>query len=206
MNKTMTKKTITLIAFTLLLSLVLVACGNRETPEQAVTNAFNALKNSDMETAQKYFSDSDLLINDSESDGLFNDEEEYKLLLNNFSFNIISSSEDGDTATVQAEITNIDMASVLLEYFDQIFTVAYENALAGDQAKSDEEMDAIAEQLFYDLLTSEDNEKVTSTIDINLTRQDNSWKIESDDELNDAVLGGLFSALEDLMNGLSASE
>lgn len=193
----MHKKFLPIIAVMLLLAIVLTGCGKGETPEQAVTSALNAIKNEDWETAEKYFTGefSEEDLENSEDEG-----EILNLLFRNLSFNIVSSSEDGDTATVKTELTNIDMNVLMKEYIREAMAIAMENALAGDNAKSDEEMEAEIQQLLTDLLEKEDNETVTTTIDINLTKQDNSWIIEADDEFLDALSGGFFTVADSFGN------
>ena len=88
----MSKKIGILITFVMLLPLVFTACRS-ETPEQAVTNALNAVKNLDKDTAQKYFSYDELFNRNSESDELVKDEENIKLIFNKLSFKVISSSK-----------------------------------------------------------------------------------------------------------------
>lgn len=186
------KKKIFVVFVLLLLSLALVGCGNRgETPEQAVTNALNAIKNLDRETAQKYFDYEGLANSNEEAEELIEDEENAKLIVDKLSFKIISSSIEGDTATVKMEITNIDMARIFGEYVQQAIGLAFGNIFAG---KSDEEIKAQAEQLFVDLLKRKDNKMVTSTINVKLTRNESSWKINNGEEFLDAALGGLVSA------------
>lgn len=200
MNRIIKKKTSILIVCVLLLSLVFTGCGQKtETPEQAVTNALNAIKKLDIDTMRKYFNDDGLYGSDSGTDELLEDEEGINLLFGKMTFKIISSSTEGDNATVKTEITNIDMASVMVEYFDQAFSMVFSNALAGDGAKSDEEMEALTEQLFIDLIKREDNQMKTTTVDIKLTKNKNSWKIESNDELQDAIFGGMISSMEEML-------
>ena len=203
----MSKKTCIFIASVLLLSFIFTACGNsNETPEQAVTNALNAVKNLDENTAQKYFAYDELFISGSSDDKLIDDDEDARLLLSKLNFKVISSSKDGDTATVKTEITNIDMATVLDEYLQQVVAIALSYAFSESDAKSEEEMMAEAKQVFTDLLKRDDNEMKTSTIDIKLSRNENSWKIDANDEFKDAMLGGLVSASGEIANSFEGSD
>ena len=104
------KKALSILLVLLLVS-GLAACGG-ESPEQAIKSAFDAIKKNDSATASKYINYNELLKagetgeedlaaeSDAEAD------EMAKLILSHFNYNIISSSEDGDSATVKAEITN----------------------------------------------------------------------------------------------------
>jgi hypothetical protein len=61
-------------------------------------------------------------------------------------------------------------------------------------------------QLLIDLLEREGNETVTSTVDIKLSKQGNSWIIDADDEFLDAMMGGLFSLSEELEDTFESEE
>ncbi|MEN2773625.1 hypothetical protein ABCY62_00950 [Acetivibrio clariflavus] len=197
----MTKKSFKFMVFVFLLNFVLTSCTLFiEKPEQAVINALNALKSSDWETARKYVEDSELLdtSSDSENDNLIQDEESINLILNKLSFKVISSAKKGNTATVKTEITNTDMSAIMGEYLLRGLAIAFQNSFAGENEKSEEEKNAETKQIFIDLLNREDNKTRVSTVDIKLSRHENSWKIDVDEEFQDAVLGGLVTVKKDL--------
>lgn len=79
-------------------------------------------------------------------------------------------------------------------------------AFAESEAKSEEEMMAEAKQMFTDLLKRDYNEIKTSAIDIKLSRHENSWKIDANDEFKNAVLGGLVSASGEIANSFGGSD
>lgn len=202
----MSKKTCIIVVFALLLSLMATACGNSgETPEKAVTNALNAVKNFDKDTAQKYFDYNELFSNNSETDELIG-EEHARLVFGKLSFKVLSSSKEGDTATVKTEITNIDMADVMVEYFRQAMALALENAFIGDNTWSEEETNSQMEQILIDLLKRDDNKTKTSTVDIKLSKHDDNWKIDINEELRDAVFGGIISMTKDMENIFGSSD
>lgn len=174
---------------------MLTGCGGGESPEQAVTNALKAIKNLNMETAKKYFEPEELTKSDSKND-LLENEKNTKLLLKNFSFKVLSSSIEGDTATVKTEITNTDLKLILSEYLKQAFASAFSNAFSGEL--SDEDIQKQSEQMFFDLLKREGNKTLTSNIDIKLMKKEDSWRIIMDEYLQDAIFGGLISAMKGL--------
>lgn len=201
----MNKKLLTLVAVVLLFSLMLTACGKGEAPDEAVKNALTAVKNIDWKTVQKYFGTEEL-FNGSDSGDLTEDEETLRLIFGNLDFNIISADVNKNTATVKTELTNVDMSKIFEEYFQEAMALALENAFAGDDTMSDEELEAQTFQLLIDLLEREGNETVTSTVDIKLSKQGNSWIIDADDEFLDAMMGGLFSLSEELEDTFESEE
>jgi hypothetical protein len=174
----------------------LIGCGG-EKPEQAVKNTFDAIKNGDSEAASKYINYDDLLNAGETSDKTSTDEsdteskEMVELVLKHFDYKIISSSEDGDSATVKAEITNINMSVILADFISEAFTLAF----SGLDEKT---MDTQMNNKFTELLNREDNKTVTKTVEIKLAKKGDSWKISISDELTDAIFGGMISAAKEM--------
>lgn len=176
----------------------LVSCGV-ESPEQAVNNALTAVKKSDEDTIEKYFGEDDLLDSedvDDDIEDIIDTDESSKLLFEKLSFDVLSSEIDGDRAVVETEITNIDLQSIFIEYLEESFDIIMARAFDAEADEDDEELEEELEQLFINLLSDEDNELLTSTVDINLLKDENGWKIDLDDDLLDAIFGGLFSMID----------
>lgn len=192
----MNKKLTAIFALIIMSLMILPACSPKgETPEQATTNALNAIRDMKTSTIQKYLVYEDFM--GSEVEELGEDEEYVKLIFRHLSHNILSSSIDGETSTVKVEVTNINMAVILTEYFQQAFAFTFSNAFSEDPL-SEEEVNELTEQMLVDLLKKDDVELTTSTITIALTKTDSSWKLEVDDVFRDAILGGMLSAMEDI--------
>ena len=170
----------------------LVGCGG-EKPEQAVKNTFDAIKSADSETASKYI-DYKGLLNAGETSSETSDaesEEMAKLILKHFDYKIISSSVDGDSATVKAEITNIDMKTVLANFISEAFALAFSGL-------DEETMDKQMNDKFTELLNSKDNKTVMKEVEIKLAKKEEGWKIDMSDDLADAIFGGMISAAKDM--------
>src|SRR5699024_587250 len=185
----------------LVLSLsILASCtdetDDRETPEEAVENALTAIKELDIETAEKYFDYDDLIEEYEDEDmeiDILESEEDIKPVFANLEFEILSSEVGEDTAIVETEITNINMETIMDEYIEQSFSLAMENIF-----EEDENLEEEIKEIFIELIERNDNELVTSTVDINLRRIEDSWEIDMDDELADAITGGLISIVDSL--------
>ncbi|QIB68562.1 DUF5105 domain-containing protein [Aminipila butyrica] len=178
-----------------IIAISLVGCGG-ESPEQAVKNALGAIKNMDTKTASKYL-DYEELMNRSEAGEAAMDadsEAMAKLMLENLEYKIVSSEVDEDSAIVKTEITNTDMSKIMADFFPQLFGLAF-SGLSEDQL-GDKTM-----EIFTNLMNRTDNKTVTNTVDIKLSKDENSWKIDANDELTDAIFGGLLSVSEDIGSG-----
>lgn len=166
----------------MLIAILLLAGCKEETPEQAVINALQAIKKLDEKAITKYFGK----VVDIPDDDITEYGEYVELVVQNLDFKVLSSSKDGDTAIVKTEITNIDMIAVLDEYLDHVMISVFSG-----QDESEDEM----VQLFVDLVSKEDNNTVTSIVDIHLEKKGRSWILIGDEYFEDAILGGMASAL-----------
>jgi len=173
-----------MLVFVLMFSLV--GCGAssmKETPEQAVKSALDAVKGGDSEKSSTYL-DYNKLIKKS------NQNAKGGLILRKLEYKVISSSTSGNTATVETKITNIDMNKIMSEYIGQVLNMAFAKNKDTTDTTSKDKMGTMLE----DLINRTDNKTVTKTVKIKLTKDKNDWKINLDDELKSALLGGLKSS------------
>ncbi len=182
--------------FTLILLCLVLAftgCGEGlETPEEAVATALNAIKNNDKATMTQYFGAEN--VKTEEADMLEEGKEMRDILYKNVVFKILSTEIKGNTAVVKTEITNIDMAVVVADYFTEGLEAIFASVFSNKPLSAD----AVAkktEEIFVDKL-KEATVRKTHSVDIKLARIQGDWKIELDDALLNAVLGGLFEAWE----------
>lgn len=198
-----------LIPLLLLYTVLLSACGAKnETPEAAATNVLNAVKAVDMATIQKYFgSDTDLFNagQQTEENTSAEDKAFIETIVKNLTFEVVSSSIDGDKATVSVAITNTDMSAIFAQYLQVIFQEAFQYAfLPEEQRPSEEEMAQLYMQRFQELMAKEDNPTVTTNLDMSLTKNENTWLITADPALLDAIFGGLISSMEGFTDSLNS--
>jgi len=184
------------IFLVLVLLLALTGCSGKS-PEQAVSNAIDAMKDLDQEELSKYI-EYDELVNTDDSDELTEQEEEMgKLIFQNLDYEIKSSSEEGDMAVVNADITNIDMGIVFSEMIMEMFTRAFSEALSSEPM-TEEETDEMVQELVTELMEKHKDKTVTNSVAIKLNRIDNQWRIELDDKFQNALMGNLFSVVESM--------
>lgn len=167
-----------------------------ESPDKAVENALDAVKNANKELASKYldydelmgkgeFSENGITEDDADSEAIV------KLILKNLEYKVISTNIDGESAIVETEITNIDMSNIIADFIPELFRAA----LSG---LSEEQLNDKYLELFTNLINRPDNKTVTNTVKIRLSKDDTNWKIDMSDELADAILGGMISVGKDM--------
>ncbi|SCZ81149.1 DUF4352 domain-containing protein [Acidaminobacter hydrogenoformans] len=202
-------KKLTGIVLIVVLIASLVGCGG-VTAESATQSFLEAVKTMNVEEISKYV-DYDELVNTSEEseemESITEQEEFVKQIFTGMSYAIIESSEEKESATVKAEITNIDMKNVMGEFIKEAFSFAFANAFSN--VLSDEEMEQKMTEMMLASLESNKDKKVTNTVDIQLKKVDGAWKIDLNDELQNAITGDLMevaNSFEDSFAGEAAAE
>lgn len=184
----------------------LAGCGG-EKPEEVVERVTQAIKEGKMESVKENIDLNTLesLLPDSGSESTKAATSEESLIsggkasyfpiddtLGKITVKILSSEKDGDHATVKAECTAVDLTEFLKGYMQK----SMENAL--DFTKDDAAKDAALNQYAADYLAQEDVPMKTTTVDIQLVKADQTWKITSTTEYLDALTGGYLSAVKSL--------
>lgn len=188
------KKIMTLlVVFALVLGLA--GCGGGGgTAQNAVETTLKALKTYDLKTAFKHLSSEEFL----RGDVLATDDDQIaKVMLENLTYRIIKSVEEGDTAVVTAEITNVDMAEVFPQFVSQLFTSAF----SGKEMPEDE-----TATIFSELVKGAKDKTTTTEVDIKLIKKDGQWQIEATEDFQDAVLGGMLSIANGFGDAFSGLE
>lgn len=180
-------KKISVLFISLILVLTLTACGTSETAEEAVNNAFTAVKKSDSKTIEKYFGQG---IN---FEGV--DEErasqEIQALHDNLEFEVLLSDEKN--GVVKTAFTNIDMLPVMVKTFEKALELSFSGL-------SEEELEKESETIVRDILQEDNLEKLRTNVDLQLKKENKEWKIKLDDELMNAMFGNFQAILDDLNN------
>ena len=205
MKKTMNK----LIAQLLLIALIfsLAGCGETKNAERAVIGLFSALKKADSEKASQYMDMGDL--SGAEEGGEFLDDAEILIqnMFKQLDYKILSSEQkDSSTVIVTAEITNTDMEPVLKDFYSSALEFAFSKATSGVKQEV-EDINREVEKIFVDCINKPDLATVTNTVGITVVKTEgDSWKIQSDDDFLNALLGGMYDAEKEIQAGYSDGE
>ena len=191
--------------------LSLTACGsNRESAETVVDNAIKAFQSVDQEETQQYWGDTDFT---ETSDELTSEDEAYsqellKKIAGGLTYTITGSSEDEDAgaATVTVEFTNIDMGAVMSDWVADMISQAFGYAfLPEDQQPTDEELNQMYMDSLEEAMDNHADDKVTNTVDISLSLVDDEWKIDTTDDVVNAMVGGMMD-FADSMGGTTEDD
>ena len=198
------------ISLVLVLAVIitLTSCKPKESPQDVVQKAIEAVKIMDIESMQNYWGQEKLTDafdtaseTETDSDALST----LKLLVKNLDYQIVDAIEEDETATVSVQITNLDMAQIMSEFIATAFENTLSNAyLSEDQKPTNEEIEKQYTEMLISYLEREGNPTITNTVDIKLSLVDNKWVIEYNEDAIDAMLGGLNSfsnSLNDAFKG-----
>ena len=196
------KKVIVAILMTIVLIFSLTGCGEIKKAENTVSQMFEAFQDLNFEEAKNYV--------DMEGIAATDDPEATKMFMEHIfdrlDYKILSSEKiDSNTVYVTTEITMLDMKPVLQEYLTAAIQYAFANAFA-ENPPTEEETEAKMEELFIESASKEGLETVTNEVVIEVVCTDDVWKVVSDDEFADALLGGMVSAMEEIEASMAEAE
>ncbi len=171
-------------------------------PSQAVQRELSLIQELDEATITSFVSYESLMNSNLATGEISSDATEaVDLFFENFSYSIHNEEISGDEATVTVQISNIDtqalaqdLCAEILKTSVEIFPDNEEEATTGDYYR-----------LLRDTLSANSYDIVVTTATFHLKKEDAGWTILSDSELEDGLVGGFISYMNDPYI-LSASE
>ncbi len=188
-------KKILVILLAVMMIFGIAGCQQTAGPDKTVSDLLDAMKAWDTAALEEYMglediygaTDMDMSSEEAEmTDALM------KALTANLDYTIVNTQEDGDTAIVTADITNVDMSVVMAEYITQVFALYFSGT-----DMTEEELNTAVFELLVTSIENNQETLVTNTVDIELTKVDGEWVITADDAFYNAVFGGMMTAFED---------
>lgn len=185
-----TLKKIALLLVLMLSTVSLYGCG-KQSPTDVVNEYFQKVQKGDTDLEKLIVSvedEEEKETEDSIESDNFSEETQNKLLekVKGITYKVNSETIDGDSAKVNVTVKGMDLNIVFGKVIQEAFSFALTQAFSGIEM-SDEESDA-----YFDSLLNKYLDEVTyseRTLDINLTKVDNEWKIQEDDVLSKLILG-----------------
>ena len=175
-------------------AVILSGCSaNKNSPKGVVRKELNLIKNLDEETIEsfssyKIFSESESLPAEIRQSAL----EAMKLFFQNFSYKIEDTNITEDQAVVTVSITNIDARTLANDLCRAIIADSLNHP-----AKAEQSSVAFYSDLLKYLLTQNQYELKTTTLEIPLEKIEGIWTIISSSKLEDGLVGGLSSYMMD---------
>lgn len=185
-----------LIITALFLSLIGCASTSTSKPDSAVSGFFDALKKEDVNSAAKF------VKTDSKNEISYKNAEEEKIAKAVFSkldYKIESSVVKGDTATVNAKVTTVDLVKITGNMISDLLPTLMAKTLSGED-QNEAETEKLINQYFTNSINDPSASKTTTDITINLVKSEDkkSWLIDPNDDLLNAMTGNLQNAFKSM--------
>lgn len=193
------KKIMTVI---LLIALVfaLTACDivsgmetKKETSSQALTNIMTAIKEVNKEVLTNY--NAIKLIGSIDESSIARN----KKIFENLEYNILSVEETEDDAKIKLEIKTKDLTAVSQNYVNKSVALTDQNNNLGDNKLDDTAMKQKYNDLFLAIVDECEYTEFKEVVDVHLTKEGNSWKINLDGKFHNAIYGNLVTAQEQVV-------
>lgn len=173
-----------------------------ERPSQAVVQELELIRALDEDTISSFISYENLMNSNLASGEIGSDAAEaVSLFFENFSYSIHQETITGDEATVTVQITNIDAKALARDLCTEILKNSVEIYPEEDTESTTNDYYC----LLRDTLASNTYDTVVTTAYFHLQKTDNVWTILSDSALEDELVSGFISYMNDPYI-LSASE
>ena len=163
-------------------------------PSTAVDNELALIQNLDETTIQNFVSYENMMSTPP-SDAKVGKEttEAVKLFFKNFQYHLHSEEISGDTATVSAEIINIDTRALAR---DLCLVLTARNLNLNSDSQAPESLNDYF-TLLRDTLKNNSYDLVATTAYFHLIKANNIWVIQADETLQDQLVSGFISCIND---------
>ena len=181
-----------------LMMVVLTACNNAETPEQAIKFFNNEMNDCNYKAAFNYVSEYDGLKFDS------GDKDGTKMIVDavakTLEMEIISIDTSGATGVATLNITTVDLREIYSNAAAVVTQNYVDTVLGGAKISAEQMRDALGEEISREAALS-DSKKVTTECKINLTKEKDKWYLILDSESFNIIMGYINEANEMVESG-----
>lgn len=178
-------KTIVVVAVLLVVALLTFMIVTSSDPKKSVDGFLTNLKAGDFEKAQEFLT-GEKLLKDEEYDI-----ETQRLFFDKISWKVTKVTKESDNATVELEITNKDFKTLIASYMQKVLKLA----LSGENITVEENKNYLIEELKNDQVQT-----ITQTKTIKLVKENEKWKVVSNDELLNTLLPGFQEFVDSFNN------
>lgn len=121
---------------------------------------------------------------------------DFMAILSKMTYKVGQPTINGDRATVVAEITAVDLATLMETLIAEYLPLAMQMAMAG---ATEEEIAAEAQKIFGEKVNLSDMKMVTNNVTFSLTKVQGKWLVEFDQEGSLDFINGVFGGLGDML-------
>lgn len=166
--------------------ILLAACNNADTPEQAIKNFNSKMNDCNYKAAFNYVSEYDGLSFDE------GDKNGTKQIVNSVSktldIEILDIQTSGATGAAMLNITTVDLRSIYSKAANTVTNNYVDTVLKGSKISAEDMRDALVEEIARESALS-DAKRITTECKINLTKEKDKWYLILDSTSFNVIMG-----------------
>lgn len=186
-----------LILIAILLMFSMTACSGSNFPkaEETVKGFFEALNKSDFKAAESYCAS-------TSSNGFkFEDPQEEKfakLIFARTKYELVTSKEEGNKATVKIKVTNLDLPKIFETMMTDLISKMTDAALRGEDI-SEKKAEEMTMKYLEESMLKSDAPVLTKELDVTLNKDNKKkmWVISDNDDFVKGIVGNI----DEIFNG-----
>ncbi len=184
--KNFLRKTILFLTLSIMM-LSLIGCSSAK-PDASVKGFLESIKKLDFNTAQTF------IKSDSPQEEFKYDSPEQekivKAIFDKISYEIVSTTKEGDTAKVKTKVTSIDMPKTSSKLMSDMMSVLLSQSLSDNKVDEAKQTEMIMES-FINALNDPNVAKTTTEVEIKLVKENKKWLVLPSEELSDSLTGNM---------------
>ena len=195
-------KIVTAILLVVTMLFSLCGCGKLSKGEKIVKNMLEAFKTADFEKAGKYINLEEFLAESSDVAIAGSAETYLKAALTGFDYEILSSEKANDgSVNVTVRIQTVYMKAVIDDFLIKAMEYLMASATADPRPTPEQTAEKLDELMGESANQFKDN-KATNEVIMNVSKIDGKWTVDANDNVFNAIFGGLLTAIDEVKNGL----
>lgn len=189
-------KKLTFLIAGLMLTISLTGCGAK--PETTVQGFLDAVKQQDIQKASSFIKKDSSNKEEFKYDNA-EQEKMIKAVFSKLDYKLDKTTTSGDSATVKAKITSIDLTRVTTKMVSELLPTLMSQALSGEKQDEKKQNDMIL-QYMINSINDPNAPKTVTDVDIKLAKDKNGWLIVPNEDLTNAMTGNFAKAAAALSN------
>lgn len=169
-----------------------------------VAGMFESLRTGDYSEKEQYMQYDEIFGSENSEDEA-QSLEEINMFFEKLDYKILDTKADFKNATVDVEVYNKDMGTVITNYFGKAFELAFAAAFSEDY--TEEKVNEELKTYLQEQVNSDEIETVTKNVSIKLEIKDGKWNItNNEEEFTRAILPGFMEKIEAIGNSYNQLE
>lgn len=185
-----------LLAITVMVTVALTACSSATPPNEVVEEFLKLFRAGEFERLTAMMVPPEEGFDIEELQESVPDNLDFMEMLSKITYKVGQPTVNGDRAEVVAEITSVDLATLMEELIREYLPLALQMAMTG---ATQEEIEAEAKRLFGDKMSLADMKMVTNQVTFSLTKVQGKWLIEFDEASALEFVNGVFGGIGDFI-------